>query len=103
MTINTAAITDLTWGDLAAAGIDPDIATRCPDQVGGVNYVIAVGDLRVTFGPSVDVDSNTDDAADLGWDICCEEAVDESWDVAVQHHADTPAEALRIAASWVAS
>lgn len=79
MAANTATITDISWADMAAAGIDIDLIERVPTQLGVDEYVGTRGNVRVAFGPTVDVEGDGGEESDLGWNITLYDRENDYW------------------------
>jgi hypothetical protein len=101
----TTNLSDITWADMTAAGIDTDKVKRSDPRLGTDEYIYQdeVARLKVAFGPAVD----PDDGSVLGWDICAYDLVDRNdgdpaWEDFAQYWAEDAAEALRFVAERIA-
>ena len=91
-------ITDITWAAMTAAGIDTDHVHRRVTEDGAGEYILVEGDIKVAFGPAIDVESDGTD----GYAICCyEHAGDAQWDEVRQDWAETVDDLLRLVAAVV--
>jgi hypothetical protein len=57
---------EITWQMLSDAGIDIDLVELVPSGLGGEEFILVSGDLKIAFGPAHDAAGNSAE----GWDIC---------------------------------
>ena len=95
-------ITDITWAMMSDAGIDIDLVTRVPTELGAYEYILVKGDTKVAFGAAVATEAY---GSPSGWNIATYESdtddQGEYWREVRQDWAETPDEALRLVAEAV--
>jgi len=94
-----ASTDSIPWEDITAAGIDTDFVELQRSDLGGHEFVWESGDVRVVFGPAVDMEAG----GTHGWAVVLYSIeLDASMEVGAEAWCETAAEALAQVKAWTA-